>query len=117
MYDDVAVVSQEMVQVREDVCKEKAVVIEEKDKQDGRLKEIEQRLEQVCYVVCVLWKFMLFLACIVLFASNLSVYGVICCNAMYRITKEVMRLCCYAVLRAYTCTSNKPLQKYFLICL
>ena len=75
MYDDIAVVSQELVQVREDVWKEKAVMIEEKDKLDARLKEMEQRLEQVCYVVCVLWKFILFLACIVLFASNLGVYG------------------------------------------
>jgi len=59
MYNDKAVVSQEIVQVREDVWKEKAVMIEEKDKQDGRLKEMEQRLEQVCYMVCVLWKFIL----------------------------------------------------------
>ncbi|XP_065891841.1 citron Rho-interacting kinase-like isoform X2 [Dysidea avara] len=37
----------EMVQVREDAWKEKAAMIEEKDKQDGRLKEMEQRLEQM----------------------------------------------------------------------
>jgi len=41
-----------MVQVREDAWKEKAAIIEEKDRQDGKLKEMEQRLEQVCKVLC-----------------------------------------------------------------
>ena len=54
-----AVVSQEMVQVREDAWKEKAAMIEEKDKQDGRLKEMEQRLEQVCNVVYIIWNYTL----------------------------------------------------------
>ena len=41
-----------MEQVREDAQKEKAAIVEEKDKLNEKLKETEQRLEQVCGVMC-----------------------------------------------------------------
>ena len=34
-------------------------MIGEKDKQDGRLKEMEQRLEQVCNMMYIIWNYTL----------------------------------------------------------